>query len=351
MKIMFMGSIPTYEASGVEPSPPRELTEQERPFAQACEEMGYAAAARRHAVLIAADHPATADYYVMRGVLRYAGEHRDEAVEVRITRPETARRIYDDLPANIRVIYKVHPEFDTVLHGTLIPNLAALENADVLITAGGRLSVKLMGQIAADKEKPVLALPSFGGTSVEIYESLKWFYRGELKDHFSDLSFLRSAWRDGSAAKVLDLAEALSRDRGGGPAHSYFISYVWANSSFADHVEVLLQRFKRAVNRDESIFGAGVDLSDVVRSLIDESDTFIGLWDAKYPESTWCPQELAYAIKRASRKLKPRRVVLIMLDQTEPPLQFFTKIRLDGRERGLRELAVRKLVEEEPSDD
>src|SRR5262245_59820907 len=112
MKIMFMGTIPTYEASGVEPAPPRELTEQELPFAQACEEMGYDAAARRHAVLIASDHPSTADYYVMRGVLRYAGEHPDESVDVRITRPEKAKRIYDKLPANVKVVYKVHAEVD-----------------------------------------------------------------------------------------------------------------------------------------------------------------------------------------------------------------------------------------------
>ena len=54
---------------------------------------------------------------------------------------------------------------------------------------------------------------------------------------------------------------------------------------------------------------------------------------------------------KAARGLKPQRVVLVVLDDTEPPLQFFTKLRLDGRERGLRELAVRKLVEEEASND
>jgi TIR domain len=342
MKLMLMGSLPTYD-----PSETRELTDQEAPFARACEELGYTAAARRHTVLIGSDQVWSADHHAVRGVLRYAGEGGDRSAEVWINRSEGAKRIYDALPANVKVVYKVHTDFDSLLHGGLIPNLAALDTADVLITVGGRLSVKLMGQIAADREKPILAVPSFGGTSVETYESLKWTYRGLLKDHFTDLSFLRSAWQEGSAARVLDLAESLARNCCGEPPHSYFLSYVWGNSSFADHVEVLLHRFKRAVNRDESMFGAGTDLSDVVRSLIDVSDTFIGLWDAKYEKSTWCPQELAYALKRAARGLKPRRVVLITLDDTEPPLQFFTKLRLDGRERGLRELAIRKLVEEE----
>ena len=172
-----------------------------------------------------------------------------------------------------------------------IPNLAALDASDVMITLGGRLTVSLMGQLAADKERPVLAIPSFGGTSTEIYESLKFTYRRNLKDGYHELSLLKSPWRDGFAEKVMDLGKVLAQNKSAATPHSYFLSYVWENSEFADHVEVLLYRFRRAVNRDERIFAAGVDLSDVVKSFIDESDTFIALYNEQYTKSTWCPQE------------------------------------------------------------
>ena len=216
-----------------------------------------------------------------------------------------------------------------------------------MVILGGRLTVKLMGQLAADKERPVLAIPSFGGTSVEVYESLKFIYKGTLKSAYHDMSILRSPWRDGFAEKAIDIAQALARHKTAATPHSYFLSYVWENSEYADHVEVLLQRFRRTVNRDESLFVRGVDLSDVVKTFINESDTFIGLYNERYTRSTWCPQELAYARNRQAKGLKPRRVVLLMLDETEPPIQFTSLLRQSGRDRMQRELSIRRLIEEE----
>jgi hypothetical protein len=39
--------------------------------------------------------------------------------------------------------------------------------------------------------------------------------------------------------------------------------------------------------------------------------------------------------------------VLIVIDETEAPIQFVGRIRLDGKERPLRELSIRKLIGEE----
>lgn len=342
MKINFMGSVPTYARTDE-----REISDQEKPFLTACEALGYVAASRGHTILASDDHPASADFNAVQGVVRYINETPDAKASIEINRAEGSVPIFESLPPNIQITRKLHPDIDPVWHGTLLPNLAALESADVLVLLGGRLTVKLMGQIAAEKEKPVIAIPSFGGTAVEIYESMRWIYRGLLKDRFSDLAVLRSAWRDDSAGKIVDLADALAQGQTSAAPHAYFISYVWKNSDLADHVEVLLHRFKRAVNRDESIFRAGVDLSDVVRSLINESDTFIGLWNADFKESTWCPQELEYAFNRQHKGLKPTRVVLLMTDDSEPPIRFTNKLRMEAADRTQRELCMRRLIAEE----
>ena len=85
----------------------------------------------------------------------------------------------------------------------------------------------------------------------------------------------------------------------------------------------------------------------MVKSFINESDTFIGLWNARYQQSLWCPHELAYARNRQAQGLKPTRVVLLMLDETEPPIQFFNLLRLNGKNREQRENSIRKVIAEE----
>lgn len=341
-KILFMGSLPTYPRDEQRP-----LADQEIPFGRACEGMGTIAARRGHTILLSDDHPASADFHVMQGIIAHARQNPGASIRVEIHRPEGSPPIYEDVPSNITVERCFHPDAGHVSYGTIIPNLAALDASDALVVIGGHLTVKLIGQVAADKEKPVLAIPSFGGTAAEIYESLRYTYRAQLGKRFDDLALLRSVWRDGSAERALDLVDLLVRDGTEVVPHSYFLSYRWVDSSIADHVEVLLHRAHRAIHRDESIFQAGVDLSDVVKSLIDSSDTFVALWNDQYRKSNWCPQELEYALQRQASGRTPRRIVLLMLDDTEPPLRVITRLHLMGRERPERELAIRRLIEQE----
>ena len=342
MRVLFMGSIPTYQRSEN-----RDINEQEKTFTFACEELGYAAAELGHEILVSDSHHASVDYHIIKGVIKYVTQDASRKAYIEIHRSEGCDSIYADLPSNIQVARKYHPCVDSVMKGGLISNLAALESTDILVQIGGRLTVRLMGQIAADKEKPVLAIPAFGGSAAEVFETLKWAHKGILGDHFSELMSLKSTWGPGSASRTMRLIDSLALTGQQSSPHSYFISYTWAESSIADHVEVLLHRHKRLVHRDESIFSAGADLSDVVRSLIDESDTFISLWSSSYKKSTWCPQEMEYAINRQAKGLKPSRVVLITLDETEPPIRFINRLWQAGHDRANRDLTVRRLLEQE----
>ncbi len=344
MKVMFMGSAPTYQQGET-----RELLEQEAPFVRACEDLGMAAAMRGHTILLGDDHLACADRHIMNGIVRYATENPDETIVVQLNRSEGSKFAFEDLPPNITVDRQFHQEVDRNLHGTgsLIPNLSALDASDVLVIIGGKLTVKLLGNIAVDKEKPVLAIPSFGGSSGELFERLKFLYRSALRERYQDLSLLQTVWREDSAAKIMDLTKVVASKEHALPPHGYFISYNWDDSSIADHVEVLLHRKGRRVNRDDAIFRAGTDLSDVVRSLINDSDTFIALWSERFKGSSWCPQELEYARQRRHAEEKPTRVVVVTLDDTETPITVADSIRVDGRSRETRELGIGKLIEQE----
>ena len=70
MKLLFMGSLPTFESGDN-----RDISEQEQPFIKACNDMGYAAAQRGHTVLIADDHIGSADYHVAKGIARFSKEN------------------------------------------------------------------------------------------------------------------------------------------------------------------------------------------------------------------------------------------------------------------------------------
>ena len=115
MKLLFMGSIPTFERTES-----RELSDQERPFARACEQMGYVATSRQHTILISDNHPGIADYHVMNGILKYIGEVPDRVAQIQVSRPEGSELVFDRLPANVRISYRFHPDVEHVWHGTLI---------------------------------------------------------------------------------------------------------------------------------------------------------------------------------------------------------------------------------------
>ncbi|MBD3306832.1 TIR domain-containing protein, partial [candidate division KSB3 bacterium] len=129
--------------------------------------------------------------------------------------------------------------------------------------------------------------------------------------------------------------------------HTYFLSYSWKNSEAADHLELALSRQQRPVLRDETSIAAGGRVSTSVEQMIQQADTFVALWSAHYAQSDWCPNELAYARNRQASGQKPSRIVLIALDQTDVPIRFIDTLRLDGQERGQRELAVQRLVQQE----
>ena len=344
MKFFFMGSAPTFRRSEQ-----RELSAQEKLFADACLGLGRIAAERGHTVLVADEHPASVDYNVVQGVIAYVNGGPDRSAHIQINRPEGAELVFENLPDQITVERLFHAELDRSPRGigTLIPNMAALEACDALVMIGGKDTARIVGLLAANQDRRLLAIPAFGGAAEEIYDRLKHYYKHTLTNSYQALSALRSAWTETSAEGTVGIAEDLvNREKVNAP-ESYFISYTWAESHAADHIEVLLRRFGRAVNRDEPLFDAGSDLSDVVKSMISESDTFVGLWSQRFKDSTWCPHELEYARNRQSNGEKPRRVILIALDETEVPIRFTGNLRLAGAERRDRELSIRKLMEEE----
>jgi hypothetical protein len=52
-------------------------------------------------------------------------------------------------------------------------------------------------------------------------------------------------------------------------------------------------------------------------------------------------------LDRNAKGLKPTRVILLTLDDSEAPLRFTGKLRLAGNDRERRELSILRLIKEE----
>lgn len=132
--------------------------------------------------------------------------------------------------------------------------------------------------------------------------------------------------------------------------HSYFLSYSWYDLPEADHIELLLLRQNRIVNRDEPTIGFGEGLSDTIMNLIERSDTFILLCSTNYFKSKWCIPELKFALSRKKNGLNPARIIPLYVESFEidnSMMNWEDILSPSGMTRAERALAVNKMVAKE----
>jgi hypothetical protein len=343
MRLLFIGSLPDHI-----PGTNQQILPEHHPLLEAASELGFAAALRGHTILVGSESPRTIDFYVMQGVLKACSEKPDQEFFVEIHRPEGTAAPYQSVPENLtisRIGYQQDskPEFQW-----MVTHVLALDACDVCIVIGGGSSTRVIGYIAAERQKALLTVASFGGSAKLLWEKLKFVY----KNHFGSSpagDWLISEWSNRHANEIIGLAETFGRQKIQALPHTYFISYSWNDTAIADHVEVMLQRYDRIVLRDEKSIGAGQMLSEAVTTMINESDTFLAIYSKNFQESSWCPNELEYAKNRSLEHHKPERIILLTVDSTAPPLRFTDALRTSGANRPERELSIRKLLESEKS--
>ncbi|MEY3788855.1 MAG: hypothetical protein RLZ75_3063 [Pseudomonadota bacterium] len=338
MKILFIGSIPDHK-----PETGQEATEKHEVLFSAARELGAEAARRNHTVLIGSDSENTIDYYVAQGVIDFCNRNTSEKRILEIHRPDDSKSPFDkDIPTNLAIERQYYHQDSSAPHKWIVTHVRALDSCNCVIALGGGTSTRIVGNIAADRDKPIIAISSFGGTSTELYNRLQFIYKYKVKNS----SILARLWNKDSAEIVLALAESITESTRKSP-HLYFISYSWADSEKADHVEALLRRNGRNVLRDENNVKTGGSLSGAIESLIGQSDTFLALWSQSSSGSTWCPHELELALNLKSKNGKPSRIVICSLDDTATPMRFTDTLRSQGQDRTQRELIIRRLLSEE----
>lgn len=195
----------------------------------------------------------------------------------------------------------------------LLAQLSALDAADLVVAAGGRLSgsASMLLRLAEARRRPVLPLGHLGGAAAQSLDRL----RHELDDQLGELrSWLRHPDPIERLEEAIDQMVGGRVRRSGEEPTSFFISYSRHRQAEADLVETLLRRRGRTVFRGDQAFDPSAELHDEIENAIRLSDVFVALWSAEYACSPWCHDEMTLALEL----LGERRidVWLLTLDET-----------------------------------
>jgi hypothetical protein len=314
----------------------------------AAEALGYAAAAGAHTILLGSESKNTIDLYAERGVERFCRAFPNRTAKIEIHRPDDDKVPFRELTLrNLELVRRSYRSVvgkrDTQDMSWIVAHVGALDESDVLILIGGASGTELSGRVAIERRWTVLPVASFGGAAQRLFETATIDLRRQA-EIASKLHFLKSPWRDDSAAGLVGLVEQLVlRDA----PHAYFMSYSHPDSIAADRIELLLLRQGRSVLRDERDVAPGMALDEWITTRIAMASTFLAVHSAAYARSDYCRGELALAHELKRDGQKPRRIVALRLDdQLLPPL-LAGLAWLPAADRAAQDAAVRQLIDHE----
>jgi len=170
-------------------------------FKDACREIGAALAKAGHILVLGSDRPHTADFYITEGANGVEGVR----TKVLIYGPDDGPTPFAgerDKFANIEFSY--HRINGPWTVGRVHQILAA----DAVILIGGALGVTQTGYSAPMLQRPVLAIPSFGGAAADVWRQLESDYK-RVEGFTAKANNLRESWHRTHAEIVVKLVEDL----------------------------------------------------------------------------------------------------------------------------------------------
>lgn len=183
--------------------------------------------------------------------------------------------------------------------------LEALEQSQCVIAIGGNNNSNgtssLLLACADQKRKIVIPFPEFRGAAEEYLIK----HQHELKERLN-ISSLEQFWNSKLLCKSMHdyLSDYVlgtdSREKTVKTAQHrrIFLSYSRARPEEADFVENIFLRKNISIFRDDTSFGAGVELGTNIKEQLYHADVCIILWCVEYACSPWCNDEIEIALDR-----------------------------------------------------
>jgi len=312
----------------------------------AADALGYSGVQRGHTLMVGSESPNTIDHAVKQGAERFCRSFPGRSGYLEVHRPDDGKAPFaEPSTPNLHIERRVYgfpsngPD-KNMDRDWVVTHVGALDASDVLVVLGGGTGTNVAGQLAMERRWPIIPISSFGGAAQELYKVLS--YELHRQRWVADrLHVLNGAWRDSSAATIIELIESVvTKSR----PHSYFISYSHSDAVAADRVELLLRRENKAVLRDERELAPAAPVDRTLTTRIAMASTFLALYSQDYAGSHYCSGELAIADEMQRSGNKPTRIVGVRLDQSILSPLLAGNLYLEGSDRRSLDAAVARLI-------
>ncbi|WP_128428471.1 TIR domain-containing protein [Streptomyces cyaneus] len=273
--------------------------------AHVCTQLGEAVAKAGAELIVCSPFPDSADLhtiigYVQSGVGRVVHLHSPRHPRVAQNQKELLEMLGTGHSVEIKNWYYPGPEDDDSWEQAwLLCQIQALEEADVLISVGGRVAktANTLLHLAEARGKPIVPFEFLGGASRRAFERRNWAGVHPGLDH--------SRLKDKEAVvDVMEIAEYLVTARLRNP-HNYrwpptraFISRASPDSEFAQALEVQLSGVGITPLIGERELRPDRMVKPTIEDALLSADLFIALWSRSYALSRFCYDELELALRR-----------------------------------------------------
>jgi hypothetical protein len=181
----------------------------------------------------------------------------------------------------------------------LLCQLMALDQADVVISVGGRMSntANTILHLAEARQKPVVPFEFLGGASRRAFNRRHWERAYPGLDYLK----LKDKYAVGDAMKIADrIVTARMRD-----VHSYtwppkhvFVSRARPNAAFAQQLDGYLTSIGLNVLLGENVLASHQVVESAIADAVRQCDLFIVLWSRSFAASRFCYDEIDLALQR-----------------------------------------------------
>ncbi|WP_405963407.1 TIR domain-containing protein [Streptomyces sp. NBC_00723] len=274
-------------------------------LAHVCEQLGQAVAKAGAELVVCSPFPDSADLhtvigYVQSGVGRIVHLHSPRHPEVAEKQAKMVEMLGTGHGTEIKNWYYPGPEDDdSKQQAWLLCQIQALEEADVVISIGGRVSktANTVLHLAEARRKPIVPFAFLGGASRRAYERRDWARIHPGLDHH------RLTDRD-AVADAMKIADQLVTARLRTP-HNYqwpprrvFISRARPDAQFAQALEHYLSGTGITPLIGERELRPDRMVNPTIEDAVLSADLFVVLWSRSYALSRFCYDEIELALRR-----------------------------------------------------
>jgi nucleoside phosphorylase len=274
-------------------------------LAHVCEQLGQAVAKAGAELVVCSPFPDSADLhtvigYVQSGVGSIVHFHSPRHPEVAEKQTEMLEMLGAGHDTEIKNWYYPGPEDDdSKEQAWLLCQIQALEEADVVIAIGGRVSktANTVLHLAETRRKPIVPFEFLGGASRRAYQRRDWARIYPALDHRRLMD--RDAVPDAmEIADQLLIARLRTPHNYRWPPRRVFISRARLDTQFAQALEAYLSGAGITALIGEKELRSDRMVNPTIEDAVLSADLFVVLWSRSYALSRFCYDEIELALRR-----------------------------------------------------